>query len=498
VDEAPQAETTNTPRLIGGEMLLWSDLSGEHGPGPVSGAAVTPLLAAARGRVLVAGPHDPALLDALPSGTDVTVLVRGVPDAEQLARRPELTVLCGGPAKLTAEPAFDTIVALAGLERLGTAESDELTWAETLGLLRSALTSDGVLILGAENPMGMRRLVAPPRVLTDADWTPGYDETRPTSPETLRAALGLASRAYAVYPELLRPETVLPAGATGGASEAAVERALASTAAEAVVDPVPLALDAVRNGLGLALAPAWIVVAARDESLLPDVVAAPPGTGETMERLVLRAAARRDLPRVRELLTAWQGGDAAGVPAGQVLRDEDGTLTALATATSPAEALFGLAVRLLRGGFPHPWVNVRDEADLAATLTTMTGADPEPAASLQDSAQPQDVPGSQGGAGSQGGPGSHGGAGSQEGVPHAATGVLPFAELVADRERLTRELAEVRSQAASLEAELTAREEDLRRVRHTVELLSGTGPAKAGQAFVGGVRAARRVLRRFG
>lgn len=476
VEDGSRAAATSGPRLIGGEMLLWSDLDGTHGPGPAGGPALAAIFNAARGRVLVAGPHDPALLDGL---NDATVLVRGIPDAEALAARPGaaagedrpgLTVLCGGPAKLAAEAPFDTVIALAGLERLGTAEDDELTWADTLALLRGALKPDGVLVLGVENPMGVQRLVAPPGPLTDADWTPGADDTRPATADELRAAAGAVSRIYCAYPDAVQPQVLLPEGAAGGVVEAAIARAYTGVG-ETVVDPATLAIDSVRHGLGLGLAPGWIILGAADEQALPDIAgdagfaggSAP--VGPTLESTVLRAAVRRELPMLRELLTAWQSSPVAGVDAGQVIRTEDGTLTALSEPVGPGPALRALASRLLRGGLPHPWPNVRGVSDLAVTLATMAGLDESVAE------------------------------GAEAGEPSQP---LPFTELVSERERLVRELTEAREQAAFFETELNAREEDVRRLRRTVELLSGKGAARAGQAFVGGVRAARRVLRRLG
>lgn len=442
-------------RLIGGEMLVWSDLDGTHGPGPVTGPALAPFLAAARGRTLVAGPHDPALLDGL---TGATVLVRGVPDAERLSARAELTVLCGSVAKLAAEEPYDTVIALDGLERLGTAEHDELSWSETLGVLRAALKPGGLLILGLENPLGVHRLVAAPRPPSDSEWTPAWDDTRPDSAAALTGLLGGAARVYAVYPDPVRPRLVLDTARHDGAAEAALARAF-DEGADVLTDPVRPAVAGLRRGH--VLAPGWIVVATRDEAALPPVTTGPadaPGA-RTLESLIAGAAARRDLPTVRRLLGDWLDGPAAGVPAGQVLRGPDGALTALAGAGDVPGALRDLAARLLRGGSAQPWPAVTGVADLATTLAAMTGRD------LVVTGEPGDR-------------------------------AVPFAELRADRDRLTRELAEARAQAAFLEAELTAREADLRLARHTVELLSGTGPARAGQAFVGGVRAARRLLRR--
>ncbi|AGL17880.1 hypothetical protein [Actinoplanes sp. N902-109] len=446
-------------RLIGDEMLVWSDYDGQHGPGPVRGPALQPFLAAARGRVLVAGPHDPALLAGLP---DVTVLVRGVPDAEMLARDPGLTVLCGSPAELSAEGPFDTIVALAGLDRLDTAESAGMNWAELLGVLRGALAPDGVLLLGASNDLGVHRLAAPPPVPDDGAWVPGPDATRPRTVDGLRRAVGEAAAVYAVFPDPVAPALVLPEGAEGGAVEAALAAAFADIPG-ILHDPATLAIDSVRHGLGTALAPGWIVVAARDAAQVPRVACGPAtaSPGPTLASAIARAAAHRDLPLVRHQLTRWQQSPAAGVPAGQVVDTPDGELVALGPAGEPGRALLDLAARLLRPGFPHPWPAVTGPVELARLLAAMTGR----TIAVPDSA------------------------------PDRA---LPVGELVADRERLARELAEARAQAAFFATELTAREADLRRVRRMVELLSGTGPARAGQAFVGGVRAARRVLRRPG
>ncbi|MGA5298506.1 hypothetical protein ACPCHT_01185 [Nucisporomicrobium flavum] len=440
-----------TYRLIGGEMLVWSDLDGTHGPGPVRGEALAPFLAAARGRTLVAGPHDPALLAGL---TGATVLVRGVPDAERLAGLPGLEVLCGSVAKLAAEEPFDTVIALDGLERLGTAEHDELSWAQTLDVLRGVLKPDGLLMLALENPLGVHRLVAPLRPPSDSDWTPAWDDTRPAGPGPLTGSG--ASRVYALYPDPVRPRVVLETTRDDAAAEAVVAGAFDDDA-EVLTDPVPPALASLRQGH--VLAPAWVVVAARTRDALRTPATAPgaaPGTRTLLSRIA-GAAARRDLPAVRELLGSWLDGPAAGVPAGQVLSGPDGTLTPLAPAGDVAATLRDLADRLQRGG--HPWPGVTGVTDLAATLAAMAGR--EPAIGDEPSRR-----------------------------------ALPFAELRADRDRLTRELAEARAQAAFLAEELTAREADLRLARRTVELLSGTGPARAGRAFVGGVRAARRLLRR--
>ncbi|WP_305790098.1 hypothetical protein [Symbioplanes lichenis] len=457
---------TGEVRLLGGEMLNWSDLDGGHGPGPVRGSAAGSFLGVARGRTLIAGPHDPSLLDRVPGAT---VLVRGVQDAELLAGRGDVTVLCGSVAKLGGEAPFDTIIALAGLECLGTAEHDELTWAEALDALHGVLRPGGCLVLGVENLGGFHRQIAWPRPLDDGQWTPVSDETRPAGLRHLRAAVGAATRAYGIYPGLRDARVVVDEQATGGVVEAALGRAYEGSGV-VLADPAAVAVEFVRQGLGVAAAPAWVVIASDDEAALPDVPvdgSAGP-VGPTLESLVLRAAGRRNMPQLRELLGQWRNGVAAGVPAGQVVVAASGELVPLVPEGAHSVAVAELAARLYRGGFPHPWVGVRSAAELAGMLEAMTGG-PDAATSVP------------------------GGDAASSPLVGAAVSVV---ELVAERERLAGELAEARAQAAFFEEELNAREAEVRQVRRTVELLSGSGPARAGQAFVGGVRAARRVLRR--
>ena len=480
-----------TVRLIGDEMLCWSDLDGLLGPSP----ALAALLAPAAGRVLIAGPHAPELIDKS-AADDLTLLVRGIPDAESLAARyagrPDVTVCCGSPEKLDADQPFDRVIALDGLERLVSAEGAQLSWGETLEVLLSVLRPGGTLVLGVENLIGLHRLVALPRPPTDADWSPaaGHDPTRPSGPDHLHNVLSAAglsvARSYAAYPEpgapaLLLGDEILGDESVRGYVEAALSRS-AGAWTRTLTDPVELAVTALRHAAARTLAPGWIVVARKGPVIdLPPEALTGTGpirhgadgwvtelgavpSGRTVESLVIGACLRRDLPEVRDLLAAWQNGPAAGVAAGQVIAGPDGSLTALVPSGAPEIALHQLATRLLRDGFAHPWPSVTGSADLAATLAAMAGRDLGPITGTESRA-------------------------------------LPFDELVAERTRLVHELAEARAQASWYQETLTARENDLLNARRTIRLLSGTGPARAGQAFVGGVRAARRggrsVLRRL-
>ena len=480
-------------RLIGGEMLVWSDLDGSHGPGPVRGAALAPLLAAAQGRTLVAGPHDPALIDAL-TVEDLTLLVRGVPDAETLtaryADRPGISVWCGSPEKLAAEPPFDTVIALDGLRRLSSVEGPELTWSAAFDVLTGVLRPGGRLLLAIENTLGLHRLVALPPRLSDSDWTPTaeYDRTRPSGPARLRARLNAAGfavgRAYAAYPSpteptvLLAPE-ILAEDDVHGFLEAVLSRACTPLDAT-LTDPARLAVRAARFGVATDLAPAWILLAQRESAsesgkktgemftstqpiaitphatIPADGVRAVPH-GRTREDLLISACLERDLPALRELLVTWQSGDTAGVPADQAIVGEDGTTTALVAPGSASDAIRGFAATLVRGGFAHPFASTASADDLAGTLAVMAGVELDPA-------------------------------------PSAET-VPTYAELLATRDRLARQLAEAESKALWYEQTLTSRDDALKRSQRLVELLSATGPAKAGKALMGGAKAARRTVR---
>ncbi|MGK5685144.1 hypothetical protein [Actinoplanes sp. URMC 104] len=583
---------------IGGEMLLWSDLDGTHGPAPAGGATLRTLLSVVSGRTLVAGPHAPELLTGLPS---VTVLVRGATDADAY---PGHEVLCGSLEKLAAPGSYDTVVALDGLDRLLSAEAAPHSWDETLALLLAQLRPGGRLLLGVPNLFGVDRLAALPAPPADSDWVvpDDRDPHRPAGHARLLTHLTAAGlrivRDYAAYPSLSSPSVLLgPAiladpGLTGFVS--ATLTTAVQPAADALTDPVRLATAALRNNLAAELAPAWFVLAERlpappagsdpvaapglddfpaaasvsravagsvrrrtagsvsppvavsdaapapvsdavaatdlDSSPaaaatdalraapaadgLPDAVigirevrlpAADLPRGRTLEDHLLAAAQRRDLPAMRQMLTAWQSGPAAGVPAAQIVvslaepttaavpaasSDEPATAAARAasfgeptTATAPAaspaepatggrlvslapagdplEALRAFAAAAIAGGYAHLWPIPADEAELTAVLAGMTGREVEPS-EVPPASRP---------------------------VAHAV------GDLLAARERLTRELAEARAKHEWYEKMLLHREAELKRVRQMNALLSATVPGKAATRLVGGLRAGKRAVR---
>jgi hypothetical protein len=498
------------PRLIGGEMLLWSDLYGEHGQAPVGGAALAELLSTMCGRTLVVGPHEPSLIDAIPTD-DMTVLVRGLADAEALtaryADRPGVTIWCGSLEKVAVVPTFETVVALDGLSRVCSAETADLSWRDGLTMLLSTLGTGGRLLLGMENLMGLHRLVALPSEPSDAEWSAAdeYDRTRPAQLSELRHRLhqtGLdVAAAYAAYPTPTTPTAllcgeILADPQLSGFLEATLARACRWTY-PVLSDPRPLASQAVRNRIAAELAPGWIVLAERAPAAsapaAPEAVVGADGIvhhvrrdtasrwtwragdtgqteavplGSTLEDALLAAGCRRDMPRLRGLLTSWQSGEAAGVPADQVVVDDTDRLHALVPAAEPAAALHRFAATVIERGLAHLWPAPADTVELTSLLAAMAGRELEPGALIQrlDAERP---------------------------APQAVR------ELSMDRDRLLRELAEARAKHEWYEHMLTTRETALKRANHLNAVLKATLPGQVATTLLRTLRATvRRVTSR--
>ncbi len=501
-----------TIQLIGGEMPTWSDLTTSRGRGPVRGSVFIPLMATATGRTLIVGPHDPAVIDAAPA-PHVTLLVRGVSDAAALADRyadrPGVTVCCGSPEQLGDDVRFDTVVAFDGLGRLASTEGSQPGWADALRSLTDRLAPGGRLLLTVENFLGVHRLVALPDASDDADWTPAaaYDPTRPAGLTRLRTRLRHAgfdvTSTYAAFgsptaPTVLLGEEILADDRLRGFLEATVRRACLPPR-DVLADPGQIAVNALRHGAATELAPAWVLLARFDpagadtigsiDASLPAAIVATgsrhveistddrgfrwaSGTdadefvpaGPTLESLLIGACLRRDLVTVREALTTWQSSATAGVPADHVIVGPGGDLTGLVPSGAPAAALRAFATMLIDEGLPHPWPAPDDVDDLAGTLAAMAGVTPASVVdNLVDVAQPR----------------------------RAAV----LREVIVARDRLARELSEAEAQSQWYEETLDANETALREARRTIDLLSGSGPARLGMAMMGGARVARRRVR---
>ncbi|MEV6811953.1 class I SAM-dependent methyltransferase [Micromonospora sp. NPDC051296] len=268
-------ETAPAVALPGGEMLSWSDQRGETGNDPL--AALAARLVPAGARVLLAGPHDPALLDAL-THARITCLLRGYPDAAAVAGRVD-RVLVAGPHGLPPGEEYDVVIAAGGLDAVESVEGARLGWDAALARLVAAVRPGGQLLLRLDNPLGVHRLVAATGWYAgrdDAEWTVGgvLDAHRPANLDQLRvrlAATGMrAGASYAAYP---RPDLTTALLATdqlarrtsSGLFDAVLHDACTSGFGGRFVlaDPARLAVDALHAGRAAELAPSWLVLAHR-------------------------------------------------------------------------------------------------------------------------------------------------------------------------------------------------------------------------------------------
>ena len=472
-----------TPLSLGGEMPHWSDDS------PAGGAALRDLLADVHGHVLIAGPHDPELIDAVPA-REVTVLVRGVPDAERLAARyadrPGVRICCGSLDKMAAVAAYDTVVALDGLDRTGSTETTDLPWPAGLAQLLAVLRPGGRLLLGVPNPLGLHRLYTSP---ASPGWT-SSDDLVPAGPAPLHAHLREAGltvlRDYAAYPGPTAPTALLSDTALAdpdlhGVLTSALRRAGLPPGA-LLADPRPHAAALLRHRLAGALAPGRIVVAARpghQAPALPDVVltggasttrlrrdahgwswdpsGAPVPAGRCLHDALLAAARSPGHPELRALLTTWQSGPCATIDADEIVVAADGTLHPMPTATAPgsrASALHRLATALHREGLADLW----PADDTIGLLAAMSGAEITPPA----------------------------------GPPSAPE---TLRELRDAHDRLAQQVSEARARLAWYEQRTATLQRDLSRAHRIIAVLKGTAPGKAAKVVLDGARSGKRLAR---
>ncbi|MFB4283039.1 MULTISPECIES: hypothetical protein [unclassified Nonomuraea] len=424
------SEAPENVRLIGGEMLLWSDVSGMGGVTGWRGAALELIrrMVPESGRVLLVGPHPQALVDdVVARAPAAAVLLRSYPDACALGERhPGLAVYCGRLELLAADEPYDLVLALDGLLRTHSAEAPAAAWNESLEALADLVAPGGRLVLGVRNDLGVDRFIeARPadRECADDQWAPhGFDPSYPSGPGALDLGLESAGlsmqRCYAAYPDRQTPRSLLSREALAFDLPEALTFPLSAKDGDRmlVADPLRLTRLVFRHRLGEELAPLWLAVASRPPHGAAEAPAVelplglieegpalyeltPAGTrrlpggqerpipaGRVVEEILVEACAREDVRTVRELLAEladWleSGGDASAATDSLVYDGE--RFAAVNPPSGPAtrpephvvlcRILWRFAVRLLAAGHHHPWPWPLEADQLTLTLCGMAG-----------------------------------------------------------------------------------------------------------------------------
>ncbi|MGR6923994.1 hypothetical protein ACU635_57855 [[Actinomadura] parvosata] len=527
-DEAP-----GNVRLIGGEMLLWSDLSTIGGVTEWRGAALELIRRTipGRGRVLLVGPHPRALVDdVVARAPSAAVLLRSYPDACALgARHPELEVFCGRLEVLDADEPYDLVLAMDGLLRTHSAEAPAAAWNESLGALAALVAPGGTLVLGVRNDLGVDRFIeARPadRECADDQWAPhGFDPSYPSGPEALDLGLESAGlslrRCYAAYPDRRAPRSLLSREALAFDLPEALTFPLSARDGDRmlVADPLRLTRLVFRHRLGEELAPLWLAVATKaplpadqpSPAHLPEAVELPLGlieegpalyeltpggmrrlpggeerpipAGRVVEEILVEACAREDVRTVRELLAElaeWieAGGDVSAATDSLVYDGERFAAVnppvGLAVMPGPkvvlCRILWRFAVRLLAAGHHHPWPWPLEADQLTLTLCGMAGRPCEPGD--LDRARKLDA---------------------ELGQPAELTEHAPtYRDLLAARDRLADQLTAALARISRLETKLSYREREL--VRAKAKLRRTQRKATAYRRTLG-YRLSRRLAR---
>ncbi|MEU4509838.1 hypothetical protein AB0G05_10105 [Nonomuraea wenchangensis] len=426
MNEAPE-----NVRLVGGEMLLWSDMADmSGGVTDWRGAALELIrrMVPASGKVLLVGPHPQTVVDEVvaqagltgeesfarsgvvgeasiaqaglsadetiltPLAGRVAVLVRSYPDACALAERhPALDVFCGRLEAFVADEPYDLVLALDGLLRTHSAEAPAASWAESLDALSALVAPGGRLVLGVHNDLGVDRILeARPadRDGGDDQWAPhGFDPTYPSGPGALDAALEAAGlsvqRCYAAYPARQAPRALLAREALAFDLPDALVFPLSARDGDRmlVADPLRLTRLVFRHRLGEELAPAWLAVTVR-----PPLLTKERGDADAEERaypalplgLVQEGGTLYELTHTG--LRRLPDGGERPIPAGRVLEEVLVEACAREDTATVRELLTALA----------DWVEDGGDAAAATDSLVYDGARFAPIGDLQGPATPPD------------------------------------------------------------------------------------------------------------
>lgn len=175
-------DSSSPVRLVGGEMLDWSDLTDDADAELLQ--SLLGQLPRAR-RALLIGPRAALLADGLGAG-HVEVLTRGLPDARRIAVATawsdDLTVWAGSLEQLALGEQFDLVVLLDGPERVLSPDAPGMTHRAVLQRVAEFVAGDGLLVALVSNGMGTHELLRLPledRASLDLVDTSPREEVRP-------------------------------------------------------------------------------------------------------------------------------------------------------------------------------------------------------------------------------------------------------------------------------------------------------------------------------
>ncbi|OIJ28613.1 hypothetical protein [Nocardioides luteus] len=378
--------------VVSGDMYDWSDMAGARplprGPVLTRFAVAT---ATSASHLLVVGPHDLDLLDAVVDrATTTTVVLRTHPDAELVSERyagRSVDVVCGDLRAWTPDRPVDAVLALGGFGRVATIDATPADWHAISAHLTGLATRDSRLALVVPNPgspLAQLRTVTSEASDEDADWSfPVHDRANPRSLADAGARFG--GLGYTLWPDIGAPTLAAAPEACSTALAIAHGRPADTPTLREVQPALGHALDTVGAS---AAAGGWLVT----RGLQP--IASVVGVDRTGEETswtaadrswlieALRDSAGRDASGLRrhvhQLRDAVVGAperwcglqvDEIGIDAGQVVPVHE---SAVKLGESADEILLGLldelAAYLCVTGWRHPWPAGRGRDELTVLL----------------------------------------------------------------------------------------------------------------------------------
>ncbi|WP_328528397.1 hypothetical protein OG984_22455 [Nocardioides sp. NBC_00368] len=378
--------------VVSGDMYDWSDMASTR-PLPRGPVLTRFAVATASGaaHLLVVGPHDLDLLDAVVDrAVTTTVILRTHADAELVSERyagRSVDVVCGDLRAWTPDRPVDAVLALDGLGRVATIDADPADWHALSEHLAGIAPGDSRLALVVPNPgspLAQLRAVTPEASDENADWSfPIHDRGNPAS--LADASARFAGRGYTLWPDVGSPTLAAAPDACSVALAIAHGRPSDTPTLREVQPALGQTLDALGTA---AAAGGWLVT--RGLETTPTVL----GVDRTGEETswtaadrswlveAMRDSARRDATalrrHVRRLHDAVAGApelwcglqvDEIGLDADRVVPVHESTVK---LAESADEILLGLldelAAYLCVAGWRHPWPAGRGRDELTVLL----------------------------------------------------------------------------------------------------------------------------------